>query len=121
MNHNRDPVIRVLGEEELQANLNGLINKIPPEVTKALMDGGMSIERSAKKLVPVKTGRLRGSIRTDKISNEEVHVGTDVEYSGHVEFGTIRQHAQPYLRPAYDELKNKIISMVRKAVKGVTG
>lgn len=50
---------------------------------------GKFVEDSAKLLVPVDTGNLRGSI-THKVDEQELSViiGTNVEYAPWIEFGT---------------------------------
>lgn len=63
---------------------------------------GLTAEGFAKKLAPVDTGRLRNSI-THETDDNAAYIGTNVEYAPHVEFGTIHQKAQPYLRPAATE------------------
>ena len=67
-------------------------DKIPEEVQdiiqKALEKGGLLIERQAKKLCPVDTGRLRSSIHTTTEKWSRVKVGTDVIYGKWVEYGT---------------------------------
>jgi len=42
--------------------------------------------------------------------NDDVtlHVGTNVEYAAHVEYGTVRMGAQPYLRPAFDHNRRAV-------------
>lgn len=63
--------------------------------------------RNAKKRCPVDTGRLRSSITFVKLKPLGVKVGTPVTYARHVEYGTVYQTAQPYLRPAIrEELAN---------------
>ena len=63
---------------------------------------GLTAEKYAKEITPVDTGRLRNSI-THNVDGKEVYVGTNVEYAPHVEYGTIKQKAQPFLRPAATE------------------
>ena len=60
---------------------------------------GLTAEKYAKEIVPVDTGRLRNSI-THEVDGKEVFVGSATEYAASVEYGTIKQKAQPYLRPA---------------------
>ena len=58
------------------------------------------IEAEAKRNAPVRTGRLRASIRTVKRGDAHYTVGTNVHYAPYVEFGTRKMAAKPYLRPA---------------------
>lgn len=57
----------------------------------------------ARRMVPVDTGALQESLRYEiegKGINTVARVGSDSEYSVHVEMGTSSNEAQPYLRPA---------------------
>lgn len=63
---------------------------------------GLTAEKYAKEIVPVDTGRLRNSI-THEVDAKDVYIGSNVEYAPHVEYGTIHQKAQPFLRPAATE------------------
>lgn len=62
------------------------------------------VERAAKRMCPVDTGRLRASITRSEPERRgdvvAVKIGTNVEYAPHVELGTSRARAQPFLRPA---------------------
>lgn len=69
------------------------------------------VKNEARRRCPVDTGNLRSSLNDEVIKeNNEIvgRVGTNVEYAGYVEYGTKRQTAQPYLRPALLENKNQI-------------
>jgi hypothetical protein len=68
--------------------------KLPETVEKAISDGiNMAagvVEGSAKRLCPVDTGHLRGSIHVMKEAtpnNMKAIVGTNVEYAPYIEFG----------------------------------
>ena len=67
----------------------------------ALKEAALIVEAAAKTLSPVDTGNLRGSI-THEVNPDNAKVGTNVEYSPYVEYGTSKMSAQPYLRPALD-------------------
>jgi len=45
---------------------------------------------------------------------QEVLVGTSVEYGPHIEFGTVKMSAQPFLRPALDLAQGKILTIVKE-------
>lgn len=81
---------------------DGVIDSVAEEIIKT----AYKIERDAKLTVPVDTGDLRKSIETDIQgvgSSTSAEIGTDLPYSEHVEFGTSRQYAQPYLIPSFDD------------------
>ena len=79
-------------------------------------DIGLLVEGKAKELCPVRTGRLRASINS-RVSGKDVMVGTNVIYAPHVEFGTSRQRAKPYLRPALFHSKDRIIELIKERLK----
>lgn len=78
------------------------------EVMAGLATWGVQVQSVARRLCPVLTGRLRSSISMRTGVDTEgpfVEVGTDVEYAPHVEFGTVRMRAQPFLRPALEQVR----------------
>lgn len=102
----------------------------------------MRVTAQAKSLTPVDSGTLRGSIMWRVPGKDGGHeegnvletkpdkdsglVGTATEYAGYVEFGTRKQQAQPYLRPAItlevfgpngmNTLKKEVIEQMKKAL-----
>lgn len=61
------------------------------------------IKGDAKSIVPVETGTLRDSIKSDVSTTGGKAVGrvySDVDYAPDVELGTSKMRAQPYLTPA---------------------
>ena len=89
----------VFNNGELEALLRGPSGAVAQTILKATL----AVEREAKHLCPVDTGRLRSSI-TPEVAREgqEIvgRVGTNVEYAPYQEFGTRFQHGTPFLRPA---------------------
>ncbi len=80
------------------------------------------VDTDAKLNVPVDTGILRGSLESDvDYSSLIATESTNVEYSPNVEFGTIRQKAQPYLRPALADNTRKIKEIFSKEVGKAVG
>jgi HK97 gp10 family phage protein len=75
-------------------------------VAKDLARRAVKVESTAKRLCPVRTGRLRASI-THQISRDEqgllAVIGSNVTYSKFVELGTWKLSARPFLRPALRE------------------
>lgn len=85
--------------------LDELFNSPEGPVGKDLTRRAVRVETAAKRLAPVDTGRLRSSISRELGRDGQglvAVIGTNVHYAPHVEFGTVRMRAQPYLRPALD-------------------
>ncbi len=82
-------------------NSKEVLEAMQHTAVRALEKCGLTAEGYAKKLCPVDTGNLRNSI-THEVSESEqaVYIGSTVEYAAYVELGTIKQKAQPYLKPA---------------------
>ena len=85
-------------------NTDEVLNALHSSIERSLTRIGLAAEGYAKKECPVDTGNLRNSITNEvRQSEKAVHIGTNVEYAAHVELGTVRTKAQPYLRPAATE------------------
>ena len=86
-----------------EAELNRLVFLPEGPLGQHLLRVAIRVEKRAKYMSPVDTGRLRSSI-THALFREDgelvAHIGTNVEYALFVELGTSRMSAQPFLRPA---------------------
>ncbi len=107
----------VRGGAELRRNLARLAGA---ERRRAQQDGleagARIVETYAKILVPVDTGTLKSSIMVDEVTPRQAIIGPHTDYAEHVEFGTSRMEAQPYMRPALDEHENEIVQAVSNTV-----
>ncbi len=114
-----DITLRVRGSAELRRALERLRGA---ERRRAQQDGleagARVVETYAKLAAPVDTGTLRNSIMLDEVTPERAILGPHVDYAEHVEFGTSRMAAQPYLRPAVDEHEREIVDAIEAAVRG---
>ena len=123
-------------------NLDKLFDKLDDiqnvDLTTPLNKACLIVENTAKQNCPVDTGELRASI-TYNIQGKTGEVGTNVEYAPYVEYGTgvfaaagngrqdrwsyqdakgdwhstIGQRPQPYLQPALDSNKDKIVDLFK--------
>lgn len=96
---------KLLGVAAVNKALDNLVDDKDKE--NLLQQVSMDIEASAKRYSPVDTGRLRGSIHTNRKSSDLYIVGTDVEYAIHQEFGTRYQPGTAFLRPAMSDAQRK--------------
>ncbi len=117
---------------------------------QSLLAGGSVVEAEAKRNVRgwglIDEGRLRGSIAAEAISDHEVLIGTNVIYAAIHEFGgtitpkrakylrfywkeigqwvttkKVTIPPRPYLRPALDENKDKVIYAFRSTLSSFIG
>lgn len=125
--------VEVLGVDALMAKLSAV------DVQEALNDSCLLVENTAKENCPVDSGQLRNSI-TSNVSGEKGEVGTNVDYGVYVEYGTgvfnpgrltpwsyqdasgewhttTGQPPQPFLVPALDSNRDKILNIFKEKVK----
>lgn len=128
---------RIEGVNELSLKLEKMVDEA--KINAAVARGCALVERSAKQRAPKDTGALRRSI-TSKVENGVGIVFTPLEYAPYVEFGTglfaedggrrdvpwnyqddegnwhstSGQHPQPFLRPALNENREKIIRLMKE-------
>lgn len=79
----------------------------------------------AQLYVPVDTGRLRDSIRLEGEAGNYVLIAdarnpvSGEPYGGYVEYGTSRMPAQPYMRPALNEIMPKLTDRIKLSLRDV--
>lgn len=113
-----DITVRVQGTAELRRALERLRGAERRQAQQdGLEAGARVVETYAKLAAPVDTGTLRNSIMLDEATPERAILGPHVDYAEHVEFGTSRMAAQPYLRPAVDEHEREIVDAIEAAVR----
>ncbi|KKK87283.1 hypothetical protein LCGC14_2754790 [marine sediment metagenome] len=89
--------------KQVKWNDKKLTQQIEAAAGDNILKAVLIIERDAKKMVAVDTGRLRSSITHEIIRYKRDvigKVGTNVNYAIAQEYGTSRMSAHPYLRPA---------------------
>lgn len=129
--------IKLEGFAELEAALTNDLPKATAKNTlrRTAINAMKPIEERAKQLVPVDDGQLRDSIQTRPVRAKrqrgsvryaasegvEVHTGPRASkgqpLGGNAawqEFGTVKQAAQPYMRPSADFEAEAVIEIVRE-------
>lgn len=98
------------------------------KITKALETSAIMVQETAKRsfrskeerswpgsLPRVQTGILRNSIMRE-VSENEAAVFTNTEYASDVEFGTSQTWPHPFLFPALEANRNKILDQLKGAL-----
>lgn len=102
--------IEIKGLAKLEAKLTTMqkLDRLRPAMNKAVL----LVESEAKNTVAVDTGALRLSINpsVEVESGTKVvgKVSTSLEYAPHVEYGTSKTRAQPFLFPALRKNEKRI-------------
>lgn len=94
-------------------DISALVERYREAATKAVVDTAEFVLFESQRLVPILTGALQRSGNTSLEQMPEgpcAYVNYDEFYAGYVEFGTSRQEAQPYLRPALDGAHDLLVS-----------
>lgn len=91
------------GLDELLTKLDVLPTMLEKNIDKMKEDTkGVGI-KTAQDNVPVDTGELRSSIKETK---EGIEVGA--KHGAPVEYGTFKMPARPFIRPAYEAMKEHV-------------
>jgi HK97 gp10 family phage protein len=120
---------QILGAAALDKVLGQLPRRIEEQtVLKALREGAKPIVKDAKKRVPVRSGKLKKAITVRKGSRRRTAKGGGQLVIGFkkpesrrahlTEFGTSRQPAQPFMRPAIDAQGQAAIDAIGKRLGG---
>jgi len=110
---------RVMGMEftiDTKFNKEQAGTDIKKRAVKLLYEVMNNIRTEAKRIVPVDTGRLKNSIHLEPTRPaNKISCVAGTNYAEHVEFGTSKQKAQPYMRPAKDiVLRRDLGKLARK-------
>lgn len=81
--------------------------------------GGQMIQSEMKSRTPIKTGNLRSSEITESFVEDGKAVsetGPTAEYALHVEYGTVKQKAQPFAEPGFQAANRKLPALAIKTM-----
>lgn len=112
--------VEVKNIEELKRGLQKFPDKLVPQLREAVIKSAFLVEREAKILSPVDTGRLRSSINTSYGFGPlgvGAKVATNVEYAIYVHEGTKRMRARPFMRQAVQASSGQIGKFFETAVE----
>lgn len=87
------------------------------KVSQVVRKTASDVEAAAKTIVPVDTGALKASIQARAVGSLTSEVAVGQEYGPHVEFGTVRMSARPYLTPSVDMARQPFEQAIGAAVR----
>lgn len=108
--------IKIIGMEKLQKKLKNNVSM--DDVKRVVRHNGAEMEEKAQRNAPVDTGTLKRSISLE-ITNGGMNAQVEptAEYAPYVEFGTRLMKAQPYLKPAFEEQREKFKKDMKKLTR----
>lgn len=131
--------VKVEGLRDLGERMKGLSEQMNNRIARAATAAGAVVIRNAAQLkVPVDTGNLKKNIIVKRLPKGESsltseHIVTvrqgkltakqkdkglqDAYYGKFVEYGTAKMPARPYLRPAYDQNKEKAVQAIKDRIE----
>ena len=84
----------------------------------AVRKAAFDINAHAKAVVPVDTGKLKGSIQMEILDEgDRALVGACAHYAPYVEFGTYKMAAKPYLTPAVERVRPSFEAAMRRLLR----
>jgi HK97 gp10 family phage protein len=130
-----DETVKVTGLKEIKEKLSKLPEKIQKNILRtAIHAAAAELRDAAKEEAPVRSGELRKSIKAVRKRGTKVEVQSNVNvgafYGLMVEKGHVLAKrnnagkvegighvpAHPFLRPAYDRMKDKVVDFVKNKI-----
>jgi HK97 gp10 family phage protein len=116
--------VTIQNRERLRAKARALRAKVAASVTPAVQQAAELIMATQRRFVPVDDGDLRDSIHQepDVKSQNATRVliiagGQPAPHAKIVEFGSLRQPAQPFFFPGYRVERKRAKAVISKAVR----
>ena len=121
------PKIKLEGMEKLQVKLKKNVQM--SDVKRVVKANGAALQEAAQRKAPVGTpqstgipgyvgGTLKRSIVLEiRDGGLTAEVEPTADYAAYVEYGTRYMNAQPYMRPSYNQQKEKFKSDMKKLVR----
>jgi HK97 gp10 family phage protein len=119
-------------DDEFERQIGQLSFKLRRQIAEAIKAEADRLADAIKAAAPVKTGKLRDSVKVRRTRNEltlyvtaggddttkEVRSGSGVEYDYALatEYGTSKENAQPFFYPTARELEPSIRENIEQAV-----
>ena len=126
--------ISQLGDARLQRKLHSLGNKIEKKIVRrALRTAAKVVLQAAKARVPVDTGALKKGLKVRATKRSRTIIGVHIRtptraelgihpddpgyYPAVIEYGAEGHAAQPFLRPAMDEARDKARQVIADSIR----
>lgn len=109
--------VGVIGVNRVNAMMQEWGEEIQEGMRQQVQRAARNILQHARREVPVRTGALQRSLKiTSESGGDRVFVGSDLHYAVFVEEGTSRMTAQPFLVPALEAERPRLLRRVNRMI-----
>ncbi len=112
--------IEFVGMDKLLEKIESMGSAANRIMSNAVKEAAQPILEEAKRLCPVRTGKLRDSLKISGVKSKKgtkyVWVGdvdNQVGYSWFVEYGHSKAKPHPFLHPAYEKKKKEALEIMK--------
>lgn len=100
--------------KSFEKQLQKVVAETPEKIDQALMKAGFLVERESKKLSPVRTGRMRGSIAVEsEVARRNQH---HVVIQPHTNYAEFVHRRTPFMTAGFYNAKDRIDTLFEKLV-----
>jgi len=105
-------VVKIEGLAKLRRELKAVQKDLPKELTKVSEDAAEIVAEQSRLIVPVRTGRLRGSIKSAAIAKGGQVRTVGVPYAKVIHFGWAKHHIRPnpFIYDALDDRRDEVVA-----------
>lgn len=107
------------------SKLSGMETRIRGITPQAAAEGARIVRDEAKRRAPRLSGRLRDSIGIrpgETVAGSATYVVfAGVFYATFVEYGTSKTSARPFLRPAIDAMRGRVLEVMQRVITANDG
>lgn len=109
--------VKINGTEELMKHLDSVQN-VDSKLKRVIKTNTANLQGMAQRGATVDTGYMKSKItQSIKDGGMTGNVASEAPYSIHVEFGTFKQTAKPFMRPALNHVSPIFKTEITNAVK----
>jgi len=109
--------VSIIGVDKFIRKVKLKSEQVKKDVDAEIMRSGLRIERGAKLRVQVDTGTTKQRIQARRLKKNKVEILSPTHYSIFLEEGTRKMRPYPFLRPAVDEERPRLLFNLNEIVK----
>lgn len=107
---------------KIMSKTNHLLDMVAVSAAAQIQENAQSRMRGGGPARPgaypaVDTGLLRGTLGHKRIGDMKAIAYSPMEYAPHLEFGTVKMAARPFLRPSTDAIRPSFKKAIASAIK----